>query len=188
MRRFPILITVALVTFALAAVPVLAADEMAAPAAADEMAAPAAPLKTGDTLPAAGLQVADLDGKMAELKVSLTDKDFTFFQFMTTACSACQAEMMEFVGLQAEFSGKFDIVAISMDMMGAAAVNRYETKFKYGVKYLLDPEFKLPPRFNFAYTPSFFIADKTGKIVHMKGGFMASRWSKERKKIVEIIQ
>ncbi|MDF1535683.1 MAG: TlpA disulfide reductase family protein [bacterium] len=178
MRRFPVIIAVALVALMLAA-PVFAADESAA--------VEAGPLKVGDVLPD-GLLAATLDGAPTDLKKNISDKPFTFFQFMTTACSACQGEMGAFIGLQLDMPGKFDVVAISMDMMGADAVNAYESKFKYGVKYLLDPDFKLPPRFNFPYTPSFFIVNQEGKIVYMKGGFMSSRWAKDRDAVVEVIQ
>jgi thiol-disulfide isomerase/thioredoxin len=160
------------------AVPVMAAEEMAEPA----------PVKIGDMLPD-DLSATTLDGESVMLKNALTDADYTIFQFMTTACSACQAELQEFVAMQAEMGkDKVGIISIAMDLLGVDAVNAYESKYKYGVTYMLDTDFVLPPRFNFAYTPSFFIADKSGKVLYMKGGFMQSRWAKERKKIEGIMQ
>ena len=83
---------------------------------------------------------------------------------------------------------KIKIISISLDILGADAVKAYESKFKYGVDYLLDPDFKLPPRLDFAYTPSFFVVDMTGKIVFTKGGFMMSRWAKDKKALEAAIQ
>jgi peroxiredoxin len=155
---------------------------LAGPLTAQEAAGPA-PLKVGDNLPD-DLMIKDLDGKSIKVKDALTGATFTFFQFMTTACSACQAELQEFISMQSEMGkDKIGIVAISMDLLGADAVKAYESKFNYGVDYLLDPEFTLPTRFNFAYTPSFFVVDQGGKIVFMKGGFMQSRWAKDRERL-----
>lgn len=179
MTRKTVVVLLSFMAILMFTIPAMAADE-----ATD--AAPPPALKVGDMLPD-DLKAVTLEGATVSLKSALSEKPFTFFQFMTTACSACQGELSAFVNLQMEMPDRFDIVSISMDIMGAPAVNAYEAKFKYGVSYLLDSDFVLPPRFNFPYTPSCFIVDKSGKIVYLKGGFMSSRWAKMKNKIVAVI-
>ncbi len=148
---------------------------------------PAIVYKVGDII-SDGLKASTLDGAQVALKKSL-NTPYTVFQFMTTACSACQAELQELIKLQAEIgSEKLSIIPISMDMLGADAVRAYENRFRYGLTYLLDTGFTIPPKFNFAYTPSFFVVDKGGNVVFMKGGFMLSRWGKVKDQLKTIIK
>ena len=143
-------------------------------------------LKVGDTTKN-DIKAATLDGQSVSLKESIKS-DYALFQFMTTACGACQAELTDLVKLEKKLNGKFNLVAIAMDMRGADAVNAYESKFNFGVTYLTDNMFSVPPMFGFDYTPSFIVVDKSGKILYAKGGYMASRMPKIIAKIEEIMQ
>lgn len=140
--------------------------------AAEEAVVPQT-LKVGDTIKD-DIKAATLDGDMVPLR-SMLDSDYTVFQFMTTACGACQAELTDLVKLEKKLNGKFKIVAIAMDTMGAQAVNAYESKFNFGVIYLTNSAFTLPPRFGLDFTPSFVVVDKGGKILFTKEGYMATR-------------
>jgi len=159
---------------------ILALVMLAAPVFAAEEAAmeEPGPLKVGDML-SDDLMVTTLDGKSITLK-SAAKSPYTAFQFMTTACSACQQELIDLLGVRKDVgSDKFEIIPISVDMAGGDAVKAYEAKNEYKLTYLLDSMFELPPRFNFAYTPSFLVVDSSGKIVYIKGGYMKSRWKKD---------
>jgi len=152
--------------------------------AADEMA-PLPVLKSGDML-TDNLKVQTMDGKTIELKSALEEGKYTVFQFMTTACGACQAELVNLARLQKELGAdKYTIKSIAMDLLGADAVKAYEARNKFGITYLLDPEFKLPPRFGFNYTPSLFIADASGKIVFSQGGYADAAWDMIKGKMIK---
>ena len=155
-----------------AALTLLAAPVMAA----DEPAAPAEPviLKAGAMLPE-DVKVTSMDGTEMTLK-SLLGDNYTIVQFMTTACSACQAELVELLKIKDMNPGSVDLFAISMDLLGADAVNAYEERYDYGITYFLDSMFAVPPRFGFTSTPAFVVLDNQGKILYAKRGFLASKW------------
>ena len=163
---------------------------LAVPAFCDEAAVPAAPagpLKIGDVL-GDDIKVSTMDGKSVTLKSQAT-APYTIFQFMTTACSACQTELNKLLELQMEIGkDKVAIFPIAMDMMGADAVKAYEAKYNYGMNYLLDSMFAVPPRFGLAYTPSFIILDASGTLLFQKGGFIEGRWPKDLVKIMAIFK
>ena len=157
---------------------------VAAPVFAADAEAPAEPvaLKVGDTI-TDDVKVGTVDGQTVTLKSQCTSP-YNVFQFMTTACSGCQTELHKLLELQMEMGKKeLAIYPILLDMVGADAAKAYEAKNNYGLVYLLDQSFMVPPRFGFAYTPSFLIADSTGKVIFLKGGFIESRWNKDLEKI-----
>ena len=179
MKKLTILLAVAALVLGLIGGPVFA-DE-AAPAA------PLAKIKTGDTL-TDDLKATTLDGTVVDLMKSTIGK-FTIFQFMTTACGACQAELVNLLRLQKELGADaFSIIPIAMDILGTEAVNAYEARNKFGVNYLIDPDFSLPPRFGFNYTPSFMVVDSSGKVVLTQGGYADAAWTMIKDKIVKAVQ
>ena len=162
---------------------------MVVPAFGAEADAPAEPatLKVGDTL-TDDLKVGTVDGKTVTLK-SVAASPYSIFQFMTTACSGCQTELHKLLELQMDVGkDKLAIYPILLDMIGADAAKAYEAKNKYGLVYLLDQNFNIPPRFGFSYTPSFFVVDSTGKVLLLKGGFIESRWNKDLEKLQAVIK
>ncbi len=135
---------------------------------APKAAAPKA-LAVGDTVPdftyptVAGDTVSfdkDIKGK----------KSYAVLVFMTTACSACQAEIEDMTDLMRKHSDKLDFYAVAVDIRGEAAVKSYLTAYRYKAPFLLDPKFTLPKMFGFTYTPASVLIDKGGKIVYMLGG------------------
>ncbi len=141
----------------------------------------------GDTLPD-DFTVTGLDGSSVKLN-SAGRKPYTIYQFMTTACSACYSELVALLKLQREIGkDKLEIVPISVDMAGAVAINKYEGKHKFGLRYFLDGDFNLPPRLGFPYTPSIFMVDSSGKVVYKKGGFSKVDWAATAEKIKAIVK
>ena len=151
--------------------------------AADEAAGP---LVKGASLPD-NMMVGSMDGGLVKIKETL-GPDYTVFTFMTTACSACQAEIKSLMILRETTGNKLKVVAISVDMMGADAVNAYEKRNRYGIDYILDTEFNLPPRFGFNFTPSMFLTDAKGTILLMKGGFSRSDWKETADAIKALVK
>jgi thiol-disulfide isomerase/thioredoxin len=94
--------------------------------------------------------------------------------FMTTACSACKAELNLLSDLANKYGDDFKIYAISVDLNGEKSIPAYDSAFGFNVRYLLDPDFSIPQRFGFTYTPSLVIAGKDGKITFLKGGYSPS--------------
>jgi peroxiredoxin len=178
-RKTPLRILALLFVVMFVAVPVFAADA--------EAPAEPATLKVGDVI-TDDVQVTTVDGQTVTLK-SQCKSPYNVFQFMTTACSGCQTELNKLLQLQMEM-GKTElaIYPILLDMVGADAAKAYEAKNNYGLEYLLDQKFMVPPRFGFAYTPSFLIADSTGKVLFLKGGFIESRWEQDLKKIKAVLK
>ncbi len=149
----------------------VAADEPKpeAPKADAPKAEAAKPLAVGDTVPdftyptVAGTTVSfdkDIKGK----------KNYAVLVFMTTACSACQAEIEDITDLMRKYSDKLDFYAVSVDIRGEAAVKNYLEAYRYKAPFLIDPKFTLPKKFGFTFTPASVLIDKNGKIVYMLGG------------------
>ncbi len=131
-------------------------------------------LKEGDQIPDFSLpdgvssaQVSfnnDIKGKSKVIAIS----------FMTTSCSACKAEMNLLSDLANKFGDDFTAYAVAVDINGDKSVPAYDKTFGFNVRYLLDPEFTIPQKFGFTYTPSLVIASKEGKVLFMKGGYSPS--------------
>ncbi len=94
----------------------------------------------------------------------------TAISFMNTACSACAAEIRFFSQLAGKYP-ELRLVAIAVDSRGEAVVKSYNDHNKFNASYVLDPEFTQPPKYGFNFTPAVLLVDKSGKIVHVKGGF-----------------
>jgi len=105
--------------------------------------------------------------------------------FMTTSCSGCKAEQGLLSDLANKYGDDFKVYSVSVDLNGEKNIAIYDKAFGFNVKYLLDPDFKIPQMFGFTYTPSLVIADKEGKIIFMKGGYTASEDADELIKVVK---
>ena len=137
----------------------------------------AEPKEEAPKILAVGDKVADF-----KLKDGITGNDVSFdkdylgkskllaISFMNTSCSACNAE----IRLLSQMASKYPdlmVVAMAVDSRGEALVKSYNENYKFKVSYVLDPEFTQPTRYGFNYTPAMILADKTGKIVQVRGGF-----------------
>ncbi len=150
------------------------------PAAAEEPAAPVepAPIKVhevGDTLPYFALPDG-LSGKTIEVSSNILGQDDRLIAmvFMTTSCSACQAEVALMSRLAAKHEKDLKVYVLAVDMRGDRQVKDYHQTYKYNVSYLLDPGFTVPPLFGFNYTPGMVLLDKKGEILYKKGGYSST--------------
>ncbi len=147
------------------------------PAAAEEPAAPVepAPIKVhevGDTVPDFALPDG-LSGKTVGVHANILEQDDRLIAmvFMTTSCSACQAEVALMSRLAAKHEKDLKVYVLAVDMRGERQVKDYHQTYKYNVSYLLDPGFTVPPLFGFNYTPALVLFDKKGEILYKKGGY-----------------
>ena len=143
----------------------------AAPAAAKKK--PKKPLKYK-----AGAAVKDFKLKDGITKAEISFENdikgkakVTALTFMTTACSACQAEIKLLSDLADKYGDDLAVWSVIVDVNGEKTVPAYDEKYGLNVRYLLDPDFSIPNKFGFTYTPSLAIMDKTGKVIYLKGGY-----------------
>jgi len=153
---------------------VFAAAAMMAPAAfaAEEKAAPVEAPKipgVGDMIPEFSLPT--LDGKTVTSKDISGGKPISVVIFMSTACSACQAEIAAVDQILGKYGDMVDMFLVSVDIRGADTVKPYSETYKYKATYLLDTKFTVPRKFGFSATPSVVVVDKSGKILLKKAGY-----------------
>jgi thiol-disulfide isomerase/thioredoxin len=103
--------------------------------------------------------------------------------FMTTTCSACKGEVSILSDLAKQHED-LKVYAICVDLNGDQTVPTYNKTFEFNVSYMLDPEFYLPKKFGFTYTPALILASGEGEILFLKGGFIED----EADEIVEAIE
>jgi peroxiredoxin len=130
------------------------------------------PLAVGDMVTDFTLPVGlSPDKSISFLKDIKGKAKATALVFMTTSCSACKAELTFMGDLTGKFGDDFKVYAISVDLNGAKTIPDYDSVYAFNVTYLLDPDFSVPHKFGFTYTPSMAIVDITGKVIYVAGGF-----------------
>lgn len=120
------------------------------------------PLENGR--PASDFTLPGLDGKM----VSLFDYKghVVLVNIWATWCPPCIEEMPSMEALYKEFKGEnFEILAISIDAMGAKAVAPFIKKYNLSFPALLDPEGTTKISYQTTGVPESFIINKQGIIV-----------------------
>ena len=120
------------------------------------------PLETGR--PAPNFTLPGLDGKM----VSLTNYQghVVLVNIWATWCPPCVDEMPSMERLYQELKDEnFEIVAISIDAMGAEAVAPFMEKNKLNFAALLDPEGTIKSVYQITGVPESFIVNKKGILV-----------------------
>ncbi len=123
--------------------------------------------------PAPDFALPTLDGAEVTFSKDIKGKhEATILLFMTTSCSACQAELAAVDGVARKEGDKVGLYCVVVDARGKATVAPFAETYKYSATYLLDPAFDVPRKFGFSYTPSVVVLDKEGKIVYKKGGYM----------------
>lgn len=155
--------------------------------AADEAAAKPKIPGVGDKVPEFSLP--NLGGGDVSFEKDIKGKhEATAIIFMTSACSACQAEVSAMNDIKGKFKEKLGIYAVAVDIRGADTVKPYTETYKYDATFLLDPKFTAPRLFGFSYTPSIVLADKAGKIVFKKGGYTPGDEDMIVEKVAEIVK
>jgi len=105
-----------------------------------------------------------LDGKM----VSLSDYQgkVVFLNIWATWCGPCREEMPSMQKLYKELQNEdFEILAVSIDILGARAVAPFMKELKLSFPALLNPEGNIKNLYNTIGVPETFIIDKKGIIV-----------------------
>jgi peroxiredoxin len=118
-------------------------------------------LKPG--LPAPDFSYPGLDGKV----VSLSDfrGKVVFLNIWATWCPPCREEMPSMEKLYKELSGEaFEILAVSIDALGAKVVAPFMKEYKLSFPALLDPQGTVQQLYGTTGLPESFIIDKEGII------------------------
>ena len=116
------------------------------------------PLKPG--LPAPDFTFPGLDGKM----VSLTDYKgkVVFLNIWATWCPPCREEMPSMEKLYKELKSEdFEILAVSIDALGAKAVAPFMNEYRLSFPALLDPEGTIQQLYWTRGIPESFVIDPT---------------------------
>ena len=120
------------------------------------------PLRSGR--PAPDFTLPGLDGKM----VSLADHKghVVLLNIWATWCPPCIDEMPSMETLYKEFKGEnFEILAVSIDALGARAVAPFMKKYNLSFPALLDPEGTIKSLYQTPGVPESFIIDQQGIVV-----------------------
>jgi thiol-disulfide isomerase/thioredoxin len=119
-------------------------------------------LKPG--LPVPNFTFPGLDGKM----VSLADNKgkVVFLNIWATWCGPCREEMPSMEKLYKELKGEdFEILAVSIDVLGAKAVAPFVKEYKLNFPTLLNPKGTIQSLYGTTGIPETFIIDKEGVLV-----------------------
>jgi peroxiredoxin len=120
------------------------------------------PLGTGR--PAPNFTLPGLDGKM----VSLSDHkgQVVLVNIWATWCPPCVDEMPSMETVYKEFKGEnFEILAVSIDALGAKAVAPFMKKYNLSFPALLDPEGTIKTLYQTTGVPESFIINRQGILV-----------------------
>jgi len=113
--------------------------------------------------PAPDFALSRLDGEIVRLS------DFkgkvVFLNIWATWCSPCREEMPSMEKLYQEMKGQpFEILAVSIDILGAKAVAPFMAELKLSFPALLDPQGTVRRLYGTTGVPESFIIDKNGII------------------------
>ena len=120
------------------------------------------PIKVG--LPAPDFKFPGMDGKM----VSLSDfrGKVVLVNIWATWCRSCVDEMPSMEKLYQKLKNQdFEILAVSIDSLGAEVVAPFMKKYKLTFPALMDSEGTLRIAYRTTGVPESFIIDKDGKLV-----------------------
>lgn len=124
----------------------------------------------GKSVPAADFSLPDLAGRT--IKLSDFKGKVVFLNFFATWCPPCRAEMPSIQALFKKIralptgqGNKFEILTISIDQTGAAAVKAFVEKGGYTFKVLLDPGGRVASQYGVVNIPATFIINTKGWIV-----------------------
>ena len=118
----------------------------------------------GVGLPSPDFTLSDLNGKMVSL--SNYRGKVVLLNIWATWCSSCVDEMPSMENLYQKLKDKdFEILAVSIDSLGAEVVAPFMEKYKLTFPALIDPEGTLRIAYRITGVPESFIIDKNGKLV-----------------------
>jgi len=120
------------------------------------------PLQLGREIP--NFTFPDINGK----EVSLSDHrgKVVLVNVWATWCPPCRQEMPSMQSLYEKFKGEnFEILALSIDSEGRAAVAPFMRRMRLTFPALLDPRETIRPLYGITGVPESFIIDKQGILV-----------------------
>ena len=134
---------------------------------------PTTDARTENGIPAPNFTLTDLSGKT--VKLSDYKGKVLFLNFWATWCPPCRAEIPDFVEAYAEQKANgLEILGISVDTRGKAAVVDFIDKYKINYPVVLDSRQKTEKLVNDyqpgQYIPATIIIDKSGRIRHKEVG------------------
>jgi peroxiredoxin len=128
------------------------------------------PLRIGDMAP--DFTYPDLDGNLVSLS-SYRDKKVVFINIWATWCPTCIEEMPSMEKLYQQLKGKdFEILAVSIDVLGEQVVRPFIEKYELTFPVLLDNEGKIKQLYATTGVPESFIVGKDGRIAFVAIGPM----------------
>jgi len=129
------------------------------------------PTSGGAPLP--DIALPDLRGRDVSLRANV-GKGPTLVTFWATWCSPCKDEHQLLQRLHTEYASQgLSIVAISVDgPQTRAEVDSYVSKWRYGFKFVVDPETRAVEALNpKTDMPFYLLVDREGRIVHTRQGY-----------------
>lgn len=123
----------------------------------------------GVGLPAPDFTFPDLSGK--EVSLSQYKGKVVFINVWATWCPTCVWEMPSMEKLYQRYKGQdFEMLAVSIDILGAQVVAPFMKKYNLSFFALLDTKRKMWKLYGLTGVPETFIVDKKGIIVHKQIG------------------
>lgn len=120
--------------------------------------------KAAENKPAPDISVVALDNKPLSL-ASLKGK-VVLLNFWATWCPPCREEIPSMMKLNSFMAGKpFQMVCVSVDEGGKAAVEEYFKKSGNSLPAYVDPTGQAPKLYGITGVPETFVIDKNGVIV-----------------------
>jgi hypothetical protein len=155
--------------------------------AADE-AAPAEPAAEEMTNQAPAMMAIEMEtGNEVDILGGI--KKTTIIAFMQSACRACLDEIKTIQSWMNDNPGMAKFVIVSVDMATTKArLDNYAETYKIRAKWYNDPEFKVPPMFDFNSTPGLLIIDKNKEILMSKRGWNSGHAKKFQGELTALIQ
>ena len=121
-------------------------------------------LKSGVKVP--GFSFPSLDGKM--IKLSDYEGKVVLLNIWASWCIPCLDEMPSLENLYQNMrkaNKNFEIIAVSIDALGADVVNKFVRKFKISFPVALDPRHKIKKLYSAKGVPESFIIDAKGVLI-----------------------
>jgi thiol-disulfide isomerase/thioredoxin len=118
-------------------------------------------------------EAVTLDGKPFRLPDS--EGRVLLVNIWATWCGPCRYEIPELKKLQQQHAGKkFDVVGVSVDTSGEAAVRDFVRQHQINYPVVLDPEGSVAAMMKTTVLPTSALVDRTGKVLWVKVGVVRS--------------
>jgi peroxiredoxin len=129
---------------------------------------------TNRTLLAADFSLPDLEGGWQRL--SHFRGQVVLVNFWATWCPPCRAEMPSMEALYQTYRDQgFTILAVSIDVQGAAAVQPFLEQYRLTFPVLLDPKGQVTGAYGVRSLPTTYLLDRQGRVVSREIG--ARNWA-----------